>query len=329
MEFVACQSCGLPRIAEDAAAGPCPACGWKVGEPIPPHDEQLLKPKPVAPPPPQPEPKPDRRWGAIAAVGIAVAVFVGVMFALPGDDFPAPPPEPAPVEEVASGPTPPPAPFAHVAPPPRVVDRAASVLFVPLVVPLPPLPTALRFDSPDEDLTFPRLADGSHVRLVGKVNRLYVNGVEGGSTLDASGLTAKVLIISGKIDGGSTLLAHCTGSAVTVKGMIVGRSRVVVEAPTAYVAFVDYSGKEKGPRVGEGSEVTLSARSVAVAGSVAGKGTRFDLTFTPPGTLKFTALEDGALLRYRTEHRADPAPRVTPGKITGGAVLKEEPPAKK
>jgi hypothetical protein len=74
--------------------------------------------------------------------------------------------------------------------------------------------------------------------------------------------------------------------------------------------------------------VTAKAKALAFSGVVKGKGTVVDATFSPNGSLTLQAVEDGAVVRYRPEHRADPQIRVTPGRVAGGEV-KEEPPPKR
>lgn len=78
MPCVACPSCGLPRTAADAGAAPCPACGWRVGDPLAPHEpEPLAGPEPPPQPRPESEPEPHRRGNlwlvvALAAAGLGV-----------------------------------------------------------------------------------------------------------------------------------------------------------------------------------------------------------------------------------------------------------------
>jgi hypothetical protein len=199
------------------------------------------------------------------------------------------------------------------------------LLPIPIPVAPPPGPTVIRLDRPDEDFQFPRIGDGNHIKFVGRVRHVHIGAISGGATVDASELVTGNFSVLGKIDEGSTLLATKVNGGVYLRGKIDGGSRVVLVA-TGSITVSDYSVKEdNGARIQGGSRLTATAVAVNVAGTVSGKGTVVDLTLKPPGALRFVVLDDKAVIRYRTEHRADPMPRVTQGKITGGAELKEEP----
>ena len=211
--------------------------------------------------------------------------------------------------------------------PPEPLTVVVPVV-VPVIVPvpIPPGPAVFRLDRPDEDFPLPRLSDGAHVKLVGRVKDLFVGGLEGATTLDASELETRNVIVLGTMDGGSTLLAKKVRGSVQLRRKIDGGSRVVIVAAGGVVVS-DHSGKpDDAAKIVGGSRLTATAQAVTLAGTVSGKGTEIDLTLTPKAMLRFTALDDLAVLRYRTEHRADPPPRLTRGTIAGGAELREEPP---
>lgn len=101
---------------------------------------------------------------------------------------------------------------------------------------------------------------------------------------------------------------------------------VEVDAPKAYVSFVaPAAAKKTAVAVGGGSRVTIRAKAVVFGTPVAGPGTVVDVTFSPGGSLKLSAVEDRAVVRYRPEHRADPPVRLIRGWETGGGEVREEP----
>ena len=316
MALVPCAACGLPRAAADAAT-PCPACHW--AEPAPP-------PPPAPAPAPPPAPEPPRRPLPFAAVGLGVATGMFVTLAVQFALRPEPQAEPRP-EPVTSTP---PA-YARVAslpvaPPPRPVEVTG-----PIVVPVPvPFPVeggfaALKVDQPDELYHFPKLGPGNRVRLTGRVKKLTVDGLEAGAELDASGLATEGVSVVEAVEGG-VLRVSADGGTVTFRRGIGGGAVVEVAAPKSYLSFAPLTGAKTGPSVGGGARVTVKAKAVEVGGPVSGAGTVLDLTFGRGGSLKLNALEGGALVRYRPEHRADPPVRVTPGRVSGGELREEAPP---
>lgn len=320
MALVPCPACGLPRAAADADTA-CPACRW--ADPPPPA------PPPAPPAPvPAPAPVPDRPRGPLWLAGAAgLAVGAVVTFLLTRPDPPVAPTEP----EVVAAPNPYPRVVAlPVAPPPRPVEPDDDdPLVLPVPVPVPVAPdggfAVLKLDQPDDPFHLPKLGAGNRVRLTGRVKKLYVEGLDGGAELDATGLANDGLFVTGFLDGGAVLRARTDGPTVSFKVGVRGGAVAEIDAPKAAAAFATYAPKTS-PAVGGGSRVTLRAKSVSVALPVTGAGTVLDVTFTRGGSLKLAAVEDGALVRYRPEHRADPAVKVTPGRVAGGEVREEPPP---
>lgn len=319
MALVPCPACGLPRTAADADS-PCPTCEW--AEPVP--TSAVPQPLPVAPP--AAEDVRPRNHGLFAAGGLVAA---GVLAALV---WPTTPPESQPTPEHPPPTTPA---YVHIDPPPpaqpKSVEPSRDPLVIPIVVPVPVPPgdgfAVLKFDQPDELFQFPRLDAGNKVKLVGRVKRLIIEGVEGGSELDATGLDSDGISVSGKIDGGSTLRLKTDGGTISFKQGVRGGSVVELHAPKAYVSFpAAGSGGKAGSAVDGGSKLTVRAKAVVVGVPVTGAGTLLDLTFSPGGSLKLAAVEDQALVRYRPEHRADPMVKVTTALLAGGGEVREEAP---
>ncbi|HEX4614082.1 MAG TPA: hypothetical protein VH092_38220 [Urbifossiella sp.] len=155
-----------------------------------------------------------------AAAGFAIGVLGTLLLhrvPLRSDD---PLPEPNPTDAPAPlGPQR--DPVLPTAPPPRPVGPLSGES---IAIPVPfPVSTdggfaVLKVDQPDEIYQFPRLDAGNKVKLVGRVKRLTVDGIEGGSELDATGLEADGAAVTGAVGGGSTLRLKTTGASVTVRG---------------------------------------------------------------------------------------------------------------
>ncbi len=267
MALIPCPACGLPRAAD--ADTHCPACRWAESYPAPPEP---TAPSPAPPLPPALEAvRPGNRVVA-AVLGIAV----GVVATLALQEFArrpeSPPPEPEP-EATDTAPVYPRVASLPVAPPPRLVELGegdAIVLHLPVLVPVDPSGgfAVLKIDQPDELYQFPRLDGGNKVKLVGRVKRLTVAGVEGGSELDATGLECDAVGVSGAIDGGSTLRVKASGGTVSIRGGVRGGSVVEVDAPKAYTTFAGGNGSKAGPTVGGGSRVTLRVKAAVFDASL-------------------------------------------------------------
>jgi len=282
-----------------------------------------VPPAPEPPPPPAPEPlRPSRLPAAVLGVIGGVLATLAVQSGLPR---PEPEPVPEPVPEIAAAPVYPRVPSLPVAPPPRLVERDDDPVPVPIPVAADGGFATLKIDQPDDPFHFPKLGPGNKVKLTGRVKKLYVEGLDGGAELDATGLANDGLYVTGLLDGGAVLKAKTDGPTVSFKYGVRGGSVVEVDAPKAAAAFATYAPKT-GPAVGGGSRVTLRAKSVSVALPVDGAGTVLDVTFSRGGALKLDAVTGGALVRYRPEHRADPPIKLTPGRLSGGELREEPPP---
>jgi hypothetical protein len=330
MALVPCPACGLPRTAADADT-PCPACHW--ADPPAPAPAPAA-PAPVSPPTPAPAHRRTRDvlFGAAgAAVGVVAAALL-----IPPRERPAPP-EPEPTS--APAPAPPAyvrVPSLPIAPPPRAVEPDDDPVVVPVPIPVPVAPdggfAVLKVDQPDGVFAFPRLGPGNKVKLTGRVKRLTVEGLDGGAELDATGLASDGVSVAEAVDGGSVLRLKSDGGTVSFKRGVRGGSVVELDAPKSYVTFsggpAAKAGAKAVPAVGGGSRVTVRAKSVVFGGPVTGAGTEVAITFARGGSLKLEGkVGDGAQVRFRPEHRADPPVKVTPpGTVTATGPVREDPP---
>ena len=85
MALIPCPDCGLPRIAADVAATPCPVCGRREPEPTP----VALEPPPIELLPAEPESRSVRNWVLLVVVGTAGVGTLVAILALSPPDRPA------------------------------------------------------------------------------------------------------------------------------------------------------------------------------------------------------------------------------------------------
>lgn len=333
MALVPCPSCGLLRTVDDAGAVACPVCGWKPGDPVVAAVEEPAPPPPPLPSPEvvvTPEPRRWQNWGLVGGLAVVGgAVLVG-MLVWSVDRPPEPQSEnnspSPPVAESPPGPAPAFPPEVEVAPPPREVERpgfGVIPVVIPLPVPGPPAPSVVRLNHADEEFRIDRLGDRNRVKLVGKVKKLLIYGLNDGAVIDATELSVETVNVYGVVDNGSALLVKSPHAAVTFRATsrIAGGSRVVLDVGFGSVTFA-YAGAGEGAPIVGGSNVTIVARQVHLGG-IRDEGTTVSVTVMPPGNFRFHSLAGGARLHYKLSDPADPLPRLIPGEVRGGAEFKQ------
>ena len=351
MALTPCLTCGLPRNADDADS-PCPVCGRRADD----ADTPLTLDDPLARPPaddvielaPTAAVTESGAGRNLALVGATVLLGAGVLGVMLWDPWSRPaavdpyvepprvataPPTP-PASLGVPGPVPTPPPVPELAPPPRLYTPSLAAaeppeLAEPELAP-PPRPAAvaavaeIRVNRPGEDFHLPRIGEGNHVRLVGAVRKLTVDGVDGGAVLDASGLAARDVSLAGRIDGGATVSVRSEGGAVSVKEKVDGRSRLTIDAgPAGYVSFPNPgSGSRGGSAIGGGSQVRITAKTVVLVGPVTGADTHVLVTLTRGGSLKVTAIDGPARLHWRQADPAAAPPKVSVEDKRGNSEFK-------
>lgn len=324
MTSLTCPKCrhGLTDAALDAGA--CPLCGFPLDGPV------LL----AAPD------GPSGRWLLLPLAAASVALLAVVGYLLFGRDAPAVSP---PVDEVATV-TPsielPGKPPLPVAPPPREVKPAPwppaptdvkppqppapqeppkpAVRPVGVVMKVDPKITPQRhFDHPDDTAALPDLKTGDRVVLTGRVRVLRLGSVSGKAVLDASGLVAEEVVITGDLGGESEVSVHAPNGTVTVGGYVTGAAKLNVATPGGS-AVVAGSG-----RVAGGALITAAAKSLEVKCPIS-DGARINITFDAGGSLKLSRTEDGASVRYRRAKPGDPDPAIHFGALRDRATVLEE-----
>jgi hypothetical protein len=184
-----------------------------------------------------------------------------------------------------------PSPEPVVAPAPRAAAEA-----------LPPQ-RIVTLDLNEPDLTYVLSSDLRRARWVvlrGRVKALKVTGLDNGQVLDASGLVAGSVTVSGRVDNRSVLKLNAPGGTVGVAGAVSGGSSVEITAPGGEVHFSHETRPNRvGSQIDGGSRVTITARRVELRGDVDGAETRVTVNLTDGGRLWAEAVRGGATVEYR------------------------------
>jgi hypothetical protein len=220
----------------------------------------------------------------------------------PQDNGPAKSPAPKP-EPVA-----PPVPVV-VEPPKRDGPRP-----IPVVMKIDPrIQPKRHFDQPDDIAALPDLNSGDRVTITGRLRALRIGSVNGQATLDASGLVAEEIVISGDLTSDAVVKLSAPGGTVTIGGHVAGASRLTVIAPGGRVVV-----RAEGGRLFGTSVTTVTAKRLDFLGKMRGSA-RLSVTLTAGGSLKLTLTEEGATVTYRRAAPADPPLKVEKGVVRGGA----------
>jgi hypothetical protein len=170
------------------------------------------------------------------------------------------------------------------------------------------------FDHPNDTAALPDLNTGDRVTLTGRVRVLKLGSVNGKSVLDASGLVAEEVIISGDVDRDAQVFLNAPNGKVTVGGYVTGASKLTILAPGGEVVVAG-SGRLSGCPV-----VTVTAKRLEVKCPMSGTA-RVNATLTAGGSLKLGLMEDGATVTYRKAAANDPLVTVEKGETRGSAKV--------
>ncbi len=310
MTTLTCPKCrqGLPDDALDA--GQCHLCGFPLDGPV------VLG-------------TPGARAGGtrlLLAAGGAVLVVAAVAGFVYYDRADASRTQPA--TELAALTSPEPAsPVRHVAPlphEPKLPDAIPAPVEPPkrdgprpvgVVMKVDPKIAPQRhFDHPDDTAALPDLNTGDRVTLTGRVRILRLGSVNGKGTLDASGLVAEEVVITGDLNGEAVVQLHAPTGKVTVGGYVMGNAKLTILAPGGEVV-VAHTGRVTG-----GATMTVTAKRLEVNCPLSG-GAKVAVTLTAGGSLKLTRAEEGATVTYKKAAPTDPPPTIEKGDLHGGAKV--------
>jgi hypothetical protein len=227
-----------------------------------------------------------------------------------------PNPPPAPIQPGMGDkepPQPPPEPVVVEVPPPK--KDGPRPLGVKIAI-NPKIEPKRHFDNPDDTAALPDLNSNDRVVLTGRVRVLQIGSVNGKGSVDASGLVAEEVKITGDLNSDAVVIVNTPGGKVMLGGFVAGSSKLTIRAPGGTVAL------EKSGRCTGGSTVTITAKRFEAIGLLTG-GTKVNITFTAGGSLKLTRAEEGATVTYKKNAPTDPAPVIEKGDVRGGAKVLE------
>ncbi len=327
MTTLTCPKC-RQRLPEDALdAGQCPLCGFPLDGPV------VLA---------APDTSGGGKWRLVAEVATTLLFTAAAVYWFIGRSEPTRSPH-AP-EVAALGPTDGErhvAPFPHesgpqTVPPPHTPDPhpdksrdqglppTRPVAEAPpkdgprpisVVMKVDPKITPQRhFDSPDDTVALPDLNTGDRVALTGRVRVLRLGSVNGTGRLDASGLIADEVLITGDLNGEAHVQVTAPNGQVTVGGYVMGASKLTIVAPDGVVKVATTG------RVTGSATVTATAKRVEVNGPLSGSA-KVKATLSARGSLKWVRAEENATVSYKRAAETDPPPTIDKGELRGGAKV--------
>jgi hypothetical protein len=151
---------------------------------------------------------------------------------------------------------------------------------------------AKRLDAPEGVVSVTDMNRDDRLTLTGAVRQLRIGTVGGNAVLDASGLAAQEIIVTGDLNGRASVKINAPEGNVSIGGHVEGNAKVVVNAPRGEVLIGAASGKLDG-----GGELTVIARSVEVRGEMAGHA-KLIITLTGGGRVTLGTVHENASVVY-------------------------------
>jgi len=251
---------------------------------------------------------------------------------------------------------PPPKPVAvaepEVAPVPRVASARA-------LEPNPPAEGAVVLNKPDGEYVLPMAGGDELIVLTGEVGTLRIGPVSGRARVDASRLKARVVVVTGRVDGEATLRVRAA-DRIEFAERVDGAAAVTAEAPGGTVRFataaaridggasvhvraaraefvgkvdggsrltvdagdgaVAFGGTDGGGKLGGGARVAVTAKTVDIGCLMAGEA-NVAVTIVGSGRISHKDLEGGAKLTHRKASATNPDTAVSGGQLRGGATV--------
>lgn len=180
-----------------------------------------------------------------------------------------------------------------------------------------------KIDKPDGEYVVDALNAGKIVRLSGKVKKLTVGSMDGGSRLDAAGLEVQDVVFTGPINGKSYVKVRASGGSIEFRGEISGFSTVWAYATEGKVSFGSPSNRAASAVNGD-CRIHITAREVQFWGTVNGGTTQVQVRLTKGGKLLFTELTGGVRLSCRKVAKSDPDIVIEQGKIGDHAKFERQ-----
>lgn len=149
-----------------------------------------------------------------------------------------------------------------------------------------------RIDAPEGAVSVSDMNRDDRLTLTGTVRQMRIGTVGGKAVLDAAGLVAQEIVITGDLNGSAIVKLNAPEGRVSIGGHVEGTARVLVNAPRGEVIIAAKSGKLDGK-----GELTVIARSVEVRGAMAGHA-KLTVTLTGGGTVVLGAVQEKASVVY-------------------------------
>jgi hypothetical protein len=188
-----------------------------------------------------------------------------------------PPPKPKPVDPPPVVPPPKPKPVEPVKPGPVVRIDAKEV-------------REKQLDNPHGIATVSDMTREDRLTLTGRVKVLKIGSVTGKATLDASGLEAEQIVITGDVTDGAAVKVNAPNGKVTISGHVAGSAKLTVNAPGGDVFLAEKSGRFAGKSV-----VTVTAKRMEVLGVMSGDAV-LNVSLTGGGAVTVGMMEDKAVV---------------------------------
>ena len=150
---------------------------------------------------------------------------------------------------------------------------------------------AKKIDAPEGVVSVSDMNRDDRLTLTGTVRQLRIGTVGGNAVLDASGLAAEEIIVTGDLNGRATVKINAPDGNVSIGGHVEGNAKVVVNAPRGEVLIGAASGKLEGA-----GELTVIARSVEVS-AMAGQA-KLIVTLTGGGRVTLGTVHENASVVY-------------------------------
>ncbi|HEY1187813.1 MAG TPA: zinc ribbon domain-containing protein [Gemmata sp.] len=314
MTTLTCPKCRQPMPETALDEGHCPACGFPIDGPLVLGTGTGRSRVPLL------------ALLSVLVAGTATAGYFTFGFTNPqplerapevASAQPAPEPAPTPAPE-PKAPQPPAAPpNENETPAPGPNKDAPRPIGVVMKVD-PRIAPHRHFDRADDTAALADLDGRDHVVLTGRVRGLRIGSVNGKGSIDASGLEAEEITITGDLNNEAVVALHAPNGKVTLGGYIGGTAKLTVTAPGGEVVLLARSGRLTGSAV-----ATVTAKRVEVAGQMFGTA-KLRTTLTAGGSLKLTTLEEGATVTYKKAAATDPPLVVDKGTVRGRAKVIEQ-----
>jgi hypothetical protein len=296
MSHLACPKCRQVVSDDTLDTGQCPACGY---------DGAMMI-------------RANRKWAWLAATFaiVGVGLAVGAYLLVPRQQWirqartqlippvsPTPARLPKPVKiDVAPAPRPvarevkpvakvQPAPQPHALSPPKKESAPARV--GPVIRINAKEVHEKQIHNPDGVVLAADLNSNDHLTLTGQVRLLKIGTVGGKASLDASGLVAEEIVITGDVNDHAVVKLNAPNGKVMIGGHVEGSARLTVNAPGGEVIVAAQSGK-----LDDNAEVAIVTKDLDVKGKLAGQ-TRLILTLTGGGMASVGSMEETVVVIYK------------------------------